>query len=152
MMWLPITFSLSISLLFTPPILAVLDVFLFLQYIQASSQLRAFALQFTLSGGIFPSVSTLFTWSFPVFVPISSSITNLFIATAAITTCHSLFSSLLFFSIATYNNLTFYILLILCIVYLPHYHVNTIREGICGHFLHSFISTVFEIFFTISKT
>lgn len=103
--------------------------------------------QFTLSGGIFPSVSTLFTWSFPVFVPISSSITNLLVATAAITTCHSLFSSPLFFSIATYNNLTFYILLILCIVYLPHYHVNTIREGICGHFLRFFISSGFEVFF-----
>ena len=76
--------------------------------------------------------------------PMSSSITNLLVA---ITTRHSLLSSSLFFSMATYNNPTFYILLILCIVYLPHYHVNTIREGICGHFLHFFISSVFEGFF-----
>lgn len=150
-MWLPITFSLSTSFLLTLPIVAVLDLFLFLQYIQASSHLRAFALPFTLSGGIFPSVSTLFTWSFPVFVPISSSITNLFVATAITTTCHSLFSSPLFSSIAPYNNLPFSILLILCIVYLPHYHINTIREEICGHFLHFFISSVFGVFFTISQ-
>lgn len=150
MMWLPITsqtFSLSPSLLFTLPILAVLDFFLFLQHIQASSHLRAFTLQFTLSGALFPHVSILLSLSFLIFVPISSSITNLFIATAAVTTHHSLSSSLLFFSIVTYNNLTFYILLILCIAYLPRCHINAIREGIFGHLLHCHIPSMFKIFF-----
>lgn len=62
-------------------------------------------------------------------------------------THHSLSSSLLFFSIVTYNNLTFYILLILCIVYLPRCHIDAIREGIFGHLLHCHIPSMFKNFF-----
>lgn len=81
-MWLHFTsqtFSLR-ALLLPLATLSVPVCFLLLQHSQTNSYLRAFAFQFSLPGSFFPYTSTGLILTLPVFVSVSSSITNLSVA------------------------------------------------------------------------